>query len=109
MDTPDQKYGFTAADVSLGALSFLLVRPPEMQPFLVPESELPPRMVQLGKEIRETTAGQHVLKIYERHRPTDNATGVVSLKIVNQNRTPWMELAGAASLIGAISYVIMSG
>ena len=107
MDTPNKKYGFTAADLTLGALSYLVIRPPEMQPFLTPESELPPRMVQLGKDVRETTAGKHVLKIYKEHRPINKGTGEIEIKKVDQNRIPWVEIAGTTTLLGAISYGVM--
>lgn len=108
MDTPSKSYGFTAADLNLSALAYFILRPPEMEPFLLPEKENPPELIQLGKELCETAAGKHVLKMYKKHRPISDETGQIELKKLNQNRTPWPELTGVATLLGAIFYGISS-
>lgn len=108
MDTEDKKYGFTAADLSLAALAYFVLRPPEMGPFLVPEDEIPPKMLELGKDLRETLAGRHVLKMYKNHRPVDAETREIDLKKVDQNRIPWMEAGGVAAAIGAVVYGVLS-
>lgn len=86
MDTPTKKYGFTAADLTFSALSYFLIRPPQMGPFTLSESESPPKMLALGKELCETMAGKHVLNVYHKHRPIDASTGEILLKKVDQNR-----------------------
>jgi len=107
MNTPSKNYGFTAADLSFCSLCYFIIRPPEMGPFLVPESEFPPKLLHLGKELRETTAGKHVLKMYQKHRPVDSQKGVIVLKKVDQNRIPWLEVAGTVSVLGAVIYGFM--
>ena len=79
-----------------------------MEPFLLPENENPPELIQLGKDLRATTAGKHVLKMYKQHRPVNAETGHIDLKKVDQNRTPWPELAGFATILGAVAYGIAS-
>jgi len=72
MDTPGQpsSYGFTAADLTLAALSYPLIQPPEMSPFLLPKpDEYPPEIVELSRQLRSTVAGQHILRMYRDHRP----------------------------------------
>ncbi|CAB9510483.1 expressed unknown protein [Seminavis robusta] len=101
------EYGFTAADLTLGALSYFIIRPPEMTPFLLPESETPPVMLRLGEELRETLAGKYVLKMYQQNRPIDSQTGVIDLKKVDQNRVPWKEAVGAVTILGSIVYGII--
>jgi hypothetical protein len=108
MDTPSQKYGFTAADLTLGALSYFVIRPPEMGLFHLTDEETPPGLIQLGKELRETTAGKHVLKMYKLHRPVDTQTGEISLKKVDQNRTPWKEFVGVVAALSAVAVGIAS-
>ena len=104
MDTPSRTYGFTAADLNLCALSYFLIRPPEMAPFLLPESENPPELLQLGEDLRATTAGKHVLHMYKKHRPVNAESGQIELKKIDQNRIPWPEIAGSTALVGAIFY-----
>lgn len=108
MDTPSKSYGFTAADLNISALAYFILRPPEMEPFLLPESENPPELIQLGKDLCATPAGKHVLKMYKKHRPVNAETGYIDLKKVDQNRTPWPELAGVATVLGAVAYGISS-
>lgn len=104
MDTSTTSFWFTAADLNLCALSYFLVRPPEMAPFLLPESENPPELLQMGEELQATTTGQHVLKMFRKHRPISAETVETELKKVDQNRTPWPEIAGATTFYGAIFY-----
>lgn len=99
---------FTAADLSLAALSYFLLRPPEMKDFLLDEVETPLPMMMLGLDLRQTPAGQHVLRMYEEHRPINEATGAIEIKKVDQDRTPWMEMAGAATALGAVGFGISS-
>jgi glutathione S-transferase len=107
MDTPNKKYGFTAADLTLSALTYFLIRPPEMAPFHLPESDLPPRFLHLANDLRETTAGKHILKVYNQHRPTDPSTHEVVLKKAKQDRLPLLEMAGAAAVVGGVALGFM--
>jgi len=109
MDTPSKKYGFTAADLTLSALVYFLIRPPEMNAMSILDEEIPPNVLELGNELRETPAGKHVLKMYKLHRPVDQATSELALKKVNQDRIPWLEVAGATTvIIGAVILGAMS-
>jgi glutathione S-transferase len=94
-DTKDKSYGFTAADLTLAALSYPYLRPPEMEFWLCDEQILPPEIKALGDELRATTAGQHVLRVYKQHRPT-NQDGKAVMKYANQNRTFWQWLFGTS-------------
>jgi glutathione S-transferase len=89
MDTPTKKAGFTTADLTLAALVYFVVQPPQVQPLLLPESEIPPKATQLFRELTATKADQHVLKVYKEHRPVDRITGEIALKKVDQNRNPF--------------------
>lgn len=73
MDTKDTSYGFTAADLTLAALAYHLLRPPEMANFLLSkDDEYPPEVLQLSQQLQATRAGQHVLRMYQKHRPTNS-------------------------------------
>lgn len=89
MDTQTKKVGFTAADLTLAALVYFVIRAPEVEPLLLPEAELPPKATELFRELAATKAGQHVLKVYKEHRPVDSATGQIALKKVCQDRNPF--------------------
>lgn len=102
------KYGFTAADLTLSALSYFAINAPQVAPLMLSESELPPGMVALGKELQETPAGQHVLKMYSKHRPVDESTGQIAIKNVDQNRVPWPEMVGATGIVAAAVLGIMA-
>jgi glutathione S-transferase len=105
MDTKAKSFGFTAADLAFAALSYPLIRPPEMWDFSADDSELPPELVSLGNDLRATTAGQHVLQMYKRHRLAPGCTKV-EIKTAGRDRNPLqgflysVGVAGAA--IGAI-------
>ena len=106
MDTREKSYGFTAADLSFAALASPLIRPPELANFAVPDKELPPRLLEFADEMRATVAGQHVLKIYAKHRLTDGES-VVTVKGVNRDRIPWPELSvllGFVAVVAATLY-----
>lgn len=94
MDTPKKSYGFTAADLTLAALAYPYVRPPEMEFWLAQKDTLPPAVKDLGDELRATRAGQHVLKLYKEHRPT-NDNGVAVMKYADRNQTLWQWLFGS--------------
>ncbi|KAG7350921.1 glutathione S-transferase domain containing protein [Nitzschia inconspicua] len=94
MDSKSKSYGFTAADLTLAALSYPYLRPPEMEFWLSDEEKLPPEVRSLGDELRATKAGQHVLKVYKEHRPTSE-NGVAVMKYADRNRTFWQWLSGS--------------
>jgi glutathione S-transferase len=96
MDLPGGKtsYGFTAADLTLAALAYPLLRPPQMQFWLADTDRLPPELNKISEELRATTAGQHVLRIYEKHRPTGK-DGIAEMKGADRNRTFWQWLFGS--------------
>jgi glutathione S-transferase len=88
MDTPNRKFGFTAADLTLASLVYFIVRPPEVEPLMLSDDEFPPKLLELFNELAASKAGQHVLKVYKKHRPVDGQ-GKIVLKNVNQNRNPF--------------------
>jgi hypothetical protein len=99
MDTNSKSFGFTAADLTLAALSYPLIRPPEMKRWTVEDDVLPPAVANLAKELKETTAGQHVLKIYKKHRAV-NEDGLVVMKGAKRDKYPWQ---GVLFLTGSIA------
>lgn len=121
LDTKDMSYGFTAADLTLAALSFPYMSPPEMELWNVDDGLMPDEVVAMKKELRATTAGKHALKIYKKHRlPTSTdskdsssentppAGGVVTLKSENRNKYPWENMSSscAVSLLGGSAAAI---
>ena len=82
MDIPSKSFGFTAADLTLAALAYPLLRPPEMDSFLANMEELPPQLNEMTTELLATKAGEHILKIYSRHRGN-----IVSLKKGRRNKS----------------------
>lgn len=82
------QHGFTAADLALAALSYFILRPPEMGPLLIDESEMPRELVELGHELRGTVAGKHALRMYREHRPAvPSSDGIrkISIRRANQD------------------------
>ncbi|CAB9506806.1 expressed unknown protein [Seminavis robusta] len=109
MDTPTKQYGFTAADLSFAALVYFLLRPPEMGPFHVPLTDSPPLLVALHRELMNTTAGQHILKVYRQHRPVHKQTRQMVVRSVNQNRIPWKGIAGTVVAGLGVGIVLLFG
>jgi glutathione S-transferase len=73
-----KSHGFTAADLTLAALAAPLLQPPSYySAFEISPERLPPELQALQAELRATRAGQHALKMYEKHRPTVNGAVVV--------------------------------
>lgn len=109
MDTSTNKYGFTAVDLTFAALSYFLIRPTEINTvFGLPNEEIPKPMLQLSQELQQTTAGQHVIKMYKKHRPIDPIQKHIVLKSVNQNRIPWLEMGGIIIIGTAFTIGILS-
>ena len=105
MDTADKKYGFTATDLSFAALVYTFVRPPQMDALLLDEHRLPPEFVAFCHKLRNTTAGQHALKVYANHRPV-NGLGKAEIKTLPRDRVPWKELSLILSgLVGVIAVI----
>jgi glutathione S-transferase len=100
MDTKTKSFGFTAADLTFAALSYPLIRPMEMMDFFSDDAELPPELVLLGNELRATTAGQHALKIYKRHRLAPGCTQV-EIKTTGRDRNPLKGLLYSVGVVGA--------
>jgi hypothetical protein len=94
MDKKNISYGFTAADLTLAALAYPIIRPPEMESWLASMDDLPPEINNLTIELRETRAGQHVLKIYKEYRPINEA-GLAVMKHVDRNRSFYDWLFGS--------------
>jgi glutathione S-transferase len=88
--TNNKSYGFTAADLTLAALAYPLLRPPEMHFWLADMEDIPDEINSLTKELVATKAGQHVLKMYKEHRiaTKDSGDGVL-MKQANRNKYPW--------------------
>jgi hypothetical protein len=100
MDTKTKSFGFTAADLAFAALSYPFIRPPEMMDFSADDSELPPELVLLSNELRATTAGQHALKMYKRHRLAPGCTKV-EIKTSGRDRNPFKGLLYSVGVLGA--------
>lgn len=111
MDTKTKSYGFTAADVTFASLAYPLLRPPEMQNFtIMDDSKLPPELVAIGEELKKTTAGKFVLKMYNKHRIpanyfdgdsiTKNA-GLVFIKSAERNVNPIKKLMCSVGIVAA--------
>lgn len=106
LDTQQQKYGLTAADITLAALSAPIIRPQcMMENFSLPDDKLPPEAIQLSNELRATRAGQHVLKIYEKHRPKQES-GSVIVKSCKRDRFPWKESLHFSGIVGSVGLAI---
>ena len=77
---------FTAADLTLAALSYPLLFPDEYAHRLPPISVLPDAFVVLMKKYRTTVAGKHAMKMYAQHRFPSSLPGpryVTALRYVN--------------------------
>jgi len=96
-DTPDQKYGFTAADLTWAALTSPMLRPPEMIDFTGLEEDFPNEFVELARQFQQTKAGQHCWNMYKKHRPLQD-DGLVHIKTANRDTNPmrraWNYMAG---------------
>lgn len=90
MDTKAKTYGFTAADLTFAALAYPIIRPLVMMDLCVPNDQVPPTLLKLGDDLRETTAGKHVLNMYRLHRPVQN-DGLVHIKTAQRDRNPFKE------------------
>ena len=93
---------FTAADLTFAALTGPLLRPPEMSNFQCAEDQLPESVMQFTQELRETKAGQHVMKIYAEHRFRTPGEHKVFVKKANRDRFPWLELGFVAGGVAVI-------
>jgi glutathione S-transferase len=88
MDTRATKYGFTAADLTFCALVYLYIQPPAMSNLSIEDNALPAELLEFCNELRETRAGQYVLRVYDMHRPVSVATGRINMKTLNMDRKP---------------------
>ncbi len=92
LDTKNQTFGFTAADLTFAALASPLILPPEIGYFMdVTDIKYPKEIVDLKYELRGTLAGQHCLEMYKKHRlvcDQSNKIGMVFPKVVGRNRIP---------------------
>lgn len=105
LDTDEKSYGFTAADLTLAALAYPLVRPPEMKNWLVSMDKLPPELNELTKELQATTLGQHVLKVYRKHRVPNNEEFVI-MKHADRSKSilpSWLTVGTGSAVIMAIA------
>ena len=101
MDTKNKSYGFTAADLTFAALSYVLIRPPEMNEFSEEELELPPELVSFGNELRATTAGEHALKMYKIHRLGAGVGTKVEIKTAGRDCNPLKSIIYSVGVVGA--------
>lgn len=87
---------FTAADLVFCALASPIISPPELQAFSPFDNQrMPPELVSLQDQLRNTPAGKYVLETYKNHRSS------VIPKVVNRNRII-KPLCGVAALMGVI-------
>ena len=113
LDTTKESYGFTAADLTLAALAGPLIRPPELIHFQCKDEEMPPAVLELGKVLRKTLAGQHVMNMYAKHRfgtrTVSQMSGnrKVTIKTLGRDRFPWPELSVVIGALAAIISVVM--
>lgn len=97
---------FTAADLTFAALGGALLRPPEMSNFQCTDDQVPESVMQFIRELRETKAGQHVMKVYAKHRFKSPGKNKAFVKKANRNRFPWLELgfvAGGVAVFVAVA------
>jgi glutathione S-transferase len=104
-DTANKKgrsHGFTAADLTLAALAAPLLQPDCYNAtFGIPSDRLPVELRSLQKELRESRAGQHAMKMYDKHRPTAN--GVVLFKSSSRrDQIDWRRVLPVAAVAGAV-------
>jgi glutathione S-transferase len=101
--SPLKCHGFTAADLTLAALAAPILQPEcYFKTFGVPTETLPRELVDLQQELRKTKAGQHVLKMYQRHRPVATVSGAVVIKSgPDRDKIAWSRLLPVAALMGA--------
>jgi glutathione S-transferase len=110
-----KSHGFTAADLTLAALAYPLIRPPEMSFWTFNnDDQLPPALVSLCQEMAQTTAGKHVLKMYLKHRPVHkkengvNGTGgIVVMKGAKRDKYPWNWILSLMGVVGAVGFASM--
>jgi len=100
-------FGFTAVDLSFAALTAPLLRPESFAPNFsaVKEEELPQELVELKNKLLETIAGQHVLRMYEKHRPK-GINGVVEMKTKARDRLPLAEMVYGLGLLSSVAVAI---
>ena len=83
MDTDTEEFGFTAADLAFCSMASAIICPPELALFVpMKDEEMPPELLDLRNELRNTLAGQHVLGVYR------NLRGQVIPKVVNRDSVP---------------------
>ena len=96
-DSPDKKYGFTAADLAFAAVANPMIRAPQMIDFVGQEEQYPTAFVHLCHQWQQTKAGQHCLAMYNKHRPVQE-DGKVHVKTVNRDTNPvrevWVYMVG---------------
>jgi hypothetical protein len=113
-DGSAKSYGFTAADLTLAALSAPLLQPDTyFAAFDLSPDRLPPEIQALQADLLATLAGQHVLKMYAKFRPT--VDGAVAIKsspgrdAVDWSRVlPVVAVLGAAVAVAGTALVSMS-
>ena len=111
MDSPSTSYGFTAVDMTFAALASPLIRPPELAAFQCDDSMLPPGVVAFCQELKDTVAGQHVLRMYAEHRfgtfdtPEKSDGRLVTVRNGPRDRFPWLELGVVTVGTGAVAFM----
>ena len=103
---PTSSYGFTAADLTFAALASPLIRPPELKQWQIPLEDTPPILRTMSHELQATRAGQHVLKIYAKHR-LPNGEPYVTMKGTDRSKWPlpsysWRRLGVTVAATGAV-------
>jgi glutathione S-transferase len=104
-DTKKKSHGFTAADLTLAALAYPLVCPPEMSSWTFDKDQSPPALVGLSQEMAQTKAGLHVLKMYQKHRPVNPINGKVMIKGAKRDKYPWNLALFLVGVVGAVGVV----
>jgi glutathione S-transferase len=101
---------FSAADLTFASIVFHIIQPPCMRNFGYRSSFLPPSLLELQAQLKNTLAGKHVLRMYNNHRPKQQGELVI-LRTLARDRVPWMGLtvvsvaAVAASMIAWQQYL----
>jgi hypothetical protein len=103
-----RSYGFSAADLTLAALAAPLLQPNCYNAtFGVSTDRLPPDLQSLQAELRKTVAGQHAMKMYEKHRPTVNGS-VLFKSSSRKDQIDWRRVLPLAAVSGAVAVAAVS-
>jgi hypothetical protein len=111
MDTPDNTYGFTAADLCLAVyVANFCGDVPALDGLstnVLQDNDLPPELRALRNRLQKTSVAAYAQRIYRQHRKVHPQTGRIVIRAARRDQTPsWLALGGAAALGVAITTAI---